>query len=121
MNACRYLRFQHSNHKTALLTLSQRQLAGGGSLAAFIKEKGWDAFRQEEVRVLHGILSGNNAQPTCSNDVDGIDPEQQQQRIACPVVSTGGGVVETLEVIDCQRCKWLLYDMHPSIPGSQFA
>jgi hypothetical protein len=31
-----------------------------------------------------------------------VDPEQQQQLVACPVVSTGGGIVETLEVIDAQ-------------------
>jgi shikimate kinase len=84
------------------MTCSQRQLAGGGTLAAFINEKGWDAFRKEEVRVLQGILSGNTGQPTWSNDVDGVDPEQQQQLVACPVVSTGGGIVETLEVIDAQ-------------------
>lgn len=50
-------------------------------MAAFIKEKGWDAFRQEEVRVLQGILSGNNAQPTWSNDVDGVDPSSSSNAL----------------------------------------
>jgi shikimate kinase len=74
----------------------QRQLVPGGTLGGFIEEKGWAAFRREEVRVLGAILRGEGggaATWSCG-----------RQPAACPVISTGGGIVETPEVMRNACC-----------------
>ncbi len=73
----------------------QRQVAGGGTLAAFIEKSGWEVFRREEVRVLDEILKGKGGPPTLPRDEATVASEQR--RSAGPVVSTGGGIVETRE------------------------
>ena len=81
----------------------QRLVARGGTLAGFIETSGWDAFRKEEVRVLRDVLRGCGAAPTWSRD--GATGGSEQLRAACPVVSTGGGIVETPEVMLCATSR----------------
>jgi shikimate kinase len=77
----------------------QRLVARGRTLAGYIETSGWDAFRKEEVRVLRDVLGGGGVAPTWSRD--GATGGSEQLRAACPVVSTGGGIVETPEVTLC--------------------
>ena len=69
-------------------------------MASFIAEKGWDAFRKEETRVLRAILSGNGGQPSAAKE----GATELHHGAPHRVVSTGGGIVETPEVKLDARC-----------------
>jgi hypothetical protein len=110
LEGARSSRNETSKPQPSCNVFEQRELGHETTLASLIEEKGWSAFRSEEIRVLRAILSGYGGQPTRTKSMKSGNASQQHQG-AYLVVSTGGGIVETPEV----TCDVLLNVQNDSV------